>query len=189
MLITITGKPCSGKSTAAKLIVEQHGFTRIGVGDMFKEEAKKRGLSAEEFNALCMNDPSYDYFIDKMTEQKGIELEGQDFIFDSRLAWHFVPVSFKVFVDLDEDTMAYRLVNSDREGKEKYDDYEKAKKTVINRTKLENKRYKKIYGVDMFDLSNYDFVVDSKNLSQQEVADAIWKAYKKFEKKHNSKKK
>ena len=70
-----------------------------------------------------------------------------------------------------------------------YMDYEKAKKTVINRTKLENKRYKKIYGVDMFDLSNYDFVVDSKNLSQQEVADAIWKAYKKFEKKHNSQKK
>ncbi len=187
MLITITGKPCSGKSTAAKLLQEQHNFQRIGVGDMFKEEAKKRGLSAEEFNELCMKDPSYDFFIDKLTEEKGRELEGQDYIFDSRLAWHFVPVSFKVFVDLDEDTMAYRLVNSDREGKEKYDDYELAKKSVINRTNLENKRYKKIYGVDMFDLSNYDFVVDSKDLTQQEVADTIWNAYKVFEEKYNHK--
>ena len=188
MLITITGKPCSGKSTAAKLIVEQHGFSRIGVGDMFKEEAKKRGLSAEEFNALCMSDPSYDFYIDELTAKKGKELDGQDFIFDSRLAWHFVPKSFKVFVDLDEDTMAYRLVNSDREGKEKYDDYDEAKRSVMNRTLLENERYKKIYGVDIFDLSNYDFVVDSKDLSQQEVADAIWKAYKKFERKHKTKK-
>lgn len=180
MLITITGKPCSGKSSAAKLIVEQHGFQRIGVGDMFKEEAKRRGLNAEEFNLLCMSDPSYDYIIDNMTAEKGKELEGQDYIFDSRLAWHFVPRSFKVFVDLDEDTMADRLVNSDREGKEKYDNIEEAKRSLRHRQELENDRYKKIYGVDIYDLSNYDFVVDSANITQQGVADAIWDAYQKF---------
>lgn len=183
MLITITGKPCSGKSSAAKLICEQHGFQRIGVGDMFKEEAKNRGMNAEEFNQLCLADPSYDFFIDNKTAEKGKELEGQDYIFDSRLAWHFVPKSFKVFVDLDEETMADRLVNSDREGKEKYDNIEDAKKSLVHRQELENERYKKIYGVDIYDLKNYDFVVDSKNLSQQGVADAIWKAYQKFVKK------
>lgn len=61
MIITITGMPCSGKSSIAKMIAEKHGFRRIGVGDMFKDEAKSRGLSAEEFNALCMKDPSYDF--------------------------------------------------------------------------------------------------------------------------------
>ena len=48
MIITITGMPCSGKSSIAKMIAEKHGFRRIGVGDMFKDEAKSRGLSAEE---------------------------------------------------------------------------------------------------------------------------------------------
>ena len=180
MLITITGKPCSGKSSAAKIIESKYGFTRIGVGDMFKEEAKRRGMNAEEFNALCMTDPSYDYVIDNMTAEKGKELEGQKYIFDSRLAWHFVPKSFKVFVDLDDDTMAYRLVNSDREGKEKYDNIEDAKKSLGNRQQLENERYRKIYGVEMYDLDNYDFVIDSANISQEGVADAIMDAYEEF---------
>lgn len=182
MIITITGKPCSGKSTVAKMIEQQFGFKRIGVGDMFKEEANRRGMSAEEFNALCISDPSYDFFIDNKTAEMGKELEGQDYIFDSRLAWHFVPKSFKVFVDLDEDEMANRLVASDREGKEKYDNFEAAQKTLVNREKLERKRYKKIYNVDIYDTKNYDFVTNSKGKTPGQVVEEIMNAYKEYAK-------
>ena len=178
MIITITGKPCSGKSTVAKMIEQQFNFKRVGVGDMFKQEANRRGMSAEEFNALCISDPSYDFFIDNKTAEMGKELEGQDYIFDSRLAWHFIPKSFKVFVDLDEDEMANRLVLSDRQGKEQYDNFEDAKRTLVNREKLERERYKKIYGVDIYDIKNYDFVTDSNNKTPQQVVDEIWNAYK-----------
>ena len=67
-----------------------------------------------------------------------------------------------------------------KEGKEKYDNIEEAKRSLRHRQELENDRYKKIYGVDIYDLSNYDFVVDSANITQQGVADAIWDAYQKF---------
>lgn len=184
MIITITGKPCSGKSTVANLLVEQHGFTRIGVGDMFKEEAKKRGMSAEEFNAFCLSDPSYDFFIDNKTAEMGRKHEKEDYIFDSRLAWHFVPKSFKVFVDLDENEMANRLVNSDRTGKEKYSTFEEAKASLCNRENLERERYKKIYNIDIYDLNNFDFVVNSDQKTPQEVADEVWKGYQKFLKSH-----
>ncbi len=184
MIITITGKPCSGKSTVAKMIEQQFNFKRIGVGDMFKQEANSRGMSAEEFNALCISDPSYDFFIDNKTAEMGKELEGKDYIFDSRLAWHFIPKSFKVFVDLDEDEMANRLVLSDRQGKEKYDNFDDAKKTLVNREKLERERYQKIYGVDIYDTKNYDFVTDSNNKTPQQVVDEIWNAYQKFVKNH-----
>ena len=139
MIITITGMPCSGKSSIAKMIAEKHGFRRIGVGDMFKDEAKSRGLSAEEFNALCMKDPSYDFFIDNKTAELGKELEGQKIIFDSRLAWHFVPKSYKVYVNLqDEKVLVERMLCSDREGKEKFTSAEEVKRSVLNRQRLED---------------------------------------------------
>ena len=183
MIITITGKPCSGKSTIAKILVEKYGFRRIGVGDMFKAEAAKRGMSAEEFNAYCITDPAYDFFIDNETARLGKELEGQKIIFDSRLAWHFVPKSFKVFVDVTDDEMAKRLANSDRTGKEKITDVAEAKKSLVNRFNLENERYKQIYGFDNLDMSNYDFVLDSSHNTPEELADNLYEAYQKFCKK------
>ena len=183
MIITITGKPCSGKSTIAKVLVEKYGFKRIGVGDMFKAEAEKRGMSAEEFNAYCIKDPAYDFFIDNETARLGKELEGQKIIFDSRLAWHFVPKSFKVFVDLNEDEMAKRLANSDRTGKEKITDVEEARCSLIHRFNLENERYKQIYGFDNLDMSNYDFVLDSSDHTPEELANKLYEEYQKFCKK------
>lgn len=181
MIITITGMPCSGKSSIAKMIAEKHGFRRIGVGDMFKDEAKSRGLSAEEFNALCMKDPSYDFFIDNKTAELGKELEGQKIIFDSRLAWHFVPKSYKVYVNLqDEKVLVERMLSSDREGKEKFTSAEEVKRSVLNRQRLEDERYKKIYGVDISNPRNYDLVVDSSYKTVETLADEIWKEYQKF---------
>lgn len=180
MIITITGKPCSGKSTIAKILVEKYGFKRIGVGDIFKEEAKKRGMNAEEFNAFCMNDPSYDFFIDKKTEELGKSLKGQKVIFDSRLAWHFVPESFKVYVDLDEEEMAKRLANSDREGKEKFDNIESAKKSLKSRRQLEIDRYKKLYNVDIEDLSNFDYILDSSSKTPEQLATELLAEYQAF---------
>lgn len=183
MLITITGKPCSGKSTIGKILEEKYGYRRIGVGDMFKAEAKKRGMSAEEFNAYCLTDPAYDYFIDNETARLGGELSGQKVIFDSRLAWHFVPHSFKVFVEVSDDEMARRLATSDRTGKEKIEDVQQARAHLINRFNLENQRYQKIYGIDNLTHSNYDFVVDSTNKTAEEIADEIYKKCEEYYKK------
>ena len=174
MIITMTGKPCSGKSTIGKILEEKFGYRRIGVGDMFKAESERRGMNAEEFNAFCLKDPSYDFFIDNETARLGKELAGQKVIFDSRLAWHFVPVSFKVFVDVSDEEMARRLATSDRTGKEKIDDVVEAKKHLLNRFNLENERYKKIYGFDNLESKNYDLVLDSTNKTPEELADEIY---------------
>lgn len=180
MIITISGKPCSGKSTIARGLVDKYGFERISVGDIFKEEAKKRNMSSEEFNAFLMNNPDFDYVLDQHTAQIGKEREGEKVIFDSRCAWHFVPKSFKVFVDLDEDEMTKRLVNSDREGKEKYTDPQEAKRSLLNRRRLENERYKKIYNIDIEDLSNFDYVLNSSNKTPDELVEELWTAYNEF---------
>ena len=48
MIITISGKPCSGKSTMAEIFCKKYNFDRVYAGAIFKDEAKKMGLSAME---------------------------------------------------------------------------------------------------------------------------------------------
>lgn len=184
-VISITGKPCSGKSTIAKLLEKDYGFKRISMGDMFKEEAKRRGMSTEEFTSFRVNDSSFDVYMDKQIPSFIKKFDGQNVIIESRVAWHFLPDSFKVFIDLDEDEIAKRLVDSDRVGKEKYTDFDEAKRSTISRWNNELEVYKKTYDIDCSDLTNYDLVLNSKNKTPQQLADKICKSFQKFLKKEN----
>jgi dephospho-CoA kinase len=47
LIIAITGMPGAGKSTAAKAL-EVHGFKRVVMGDVIREETRKRGLEPDE---------------------------------------------------------------------------------------------------------------------------------------------
>ena len=183
MLISITGKPCSGKSTIAKILEKNYHFKRISMGDMFKEEAAHRGMSIEEFTAFRVTDPSFDVYMDKQIPTFIKKFEGQDVIIESRVAWHFLPKSFKVFIELDEDEIARRLVNSDRVGREKYTNYDEAKKTTMNRWNSELEVYKKTYNIDCSDLSQFDLVLNSKDKTPEELAKIVFKKCKSFYKK------
>ena len=121
MIITITGKPCSGKGTLSNAFAKKYGFSIFKAGDLFKAEAARRGMSAAEFSVYRVNDPSFDYEIDKQFVPMGIEKANENIIIESRVAWHFIPHSFKVFLDIDDEVMIERLLNSDRTGKEKYE--------------------------------------------------------------------
>jgi len=49
LIVGITGMPGAGKSTAAKAL-EAHGFKRITMGDVIREETRRRGLEPDEKN-------------------------------------------------------------------------------------------------------------------------------------------
>lgn len=49
LIVAITGMPGAGKSTAAKAL-EVHGFKRIVMGDVIREEIRRRGLAPDEKN-------------------------------------------------------------------------------------------------------------------------------------------
>ena len=48
---------------------------------------------------------------------------------------------------------------------------------MIKRFNLENERYYSLYGVHKEDMSNYDFVLDTTNLTPEEVNAKIIEAY------------
>ena len=49
LIVGITGMPGAGKSTAAKAL-EAHGFKRVVMGDVIREETRRRGLEPDEKN-------------------------------------------------------------------------------------------------------------------------------------------
>ena len=103
MHITITGRLGSGKSTVAKILVEKHGYTYYSTGNIMRELAQEAGISILEYNRRCVGDPTEDRKIDDRTREVAIRMreQGENLIFDSRMAWFFAPDTFKVYVTVD----------------------------------------------------------------------------------------
>ena len=95
-------------------------------------------------------------------------------MFDSRLAWHFVPDSFKVFVITDINEASRRVFNdSVRANSESYESQDACKKALIHRQEMESVRFREIYNIDYYDMSNYNLVIESTNAAPAEIAEEI----------------
>jgi cytidylate kinase len=70
MLITISGVPGSGKTTVAKLLAARLALPHVYAGDLYRQEAKRRGLSLEQFNHLCERDHSIDRTLDAQMAER-----------------------------------------------------------------------------------------------------------------------
>jgi cytidylate kinase len=180
MHITIAGKLGSGKSTISRILQATHGFTIYSTGAIQREIAKQKNISTLEMNRLMADDLSFDNLIDETVTRVSREKSDETIIFDSRMAWNFAENSFKVYVTVDPLTAASRVINDPRGKEEVYRDVEDAKTKLLERAKLENERFKEIYGVDNFNYLNYNLVIDSTFASQQVLADIIYDKYQEF---------
>ncbi|MCH5265004.1 MAG: AAA family ATPase [Lachnospiraceae bacterium] len=169
MNISITGTLGSGKSSVCA-VLEKHGYSTISNGVLFREIAKEKGITVVELNELAKTDKS----IDKMLDDRSIRLgkERENTIFDSRMGWHFIPDSFKVFLFANMNEAARRVYAADRIS-EAYQSELDAKADLIKRQLLEKERFFSLYGVDYLDLHNYDLVIESTSASPEQVAEKI----------------
>ena len=96
--------------------------------------------------------------------------------------WYAVPQSFKVYLKVDINVAAKRVFEDEtrRITERKFNTIEEQKKDIEKRYKLENERYLELYGVRKEDESNYDLVLDTTNLTPDQVADVIEEEYKKW---------
>jgi len=179
MIITITGKPCSGKGTASKLFCEKNKFEYIGTGNMFRKYAEQYGLDILSFQQQNEKIKEIDNLIDSKIYEIGQTQLNENIVIDSRLAWHFIPKSFKVFIDIDDITAGQRLLTSNRKT-ETTKSLEEAITLLKTRWNIENTRYQELYNVDNLNLSNYDLILDSSNKTPDEIVSLIEKGYKKF---------
>ena len=177
--ITLSGELGSGKSTVANYLISKMPFRIVSAGLLFRQLAAKHGMSAKEFNEFIENDPKYDHYVDDTMAELGHTDE--KIIFDSRMAWHFVPSSFKIYLYVDVDTATERIFNDKGRVSESYSDKETARQEIIDRRKSELLRYQNFYHCNLDDYSNYDLIVDTSHASRDEVNELIYNSFKAFE--------
>ena len=170
MIIALSGKAGSGKSTVAKELAKKLNLKHYSIGDLMREIAKDRNISLNKLSKLAEKDESIDLELDK----KQIDLRDEtDFIIDGRLTAYFIPnANVKVFLDCEDKVRADRILKDERK-----DEGSKDLKEVIEKNKAreqsERKRYKQYYDVDFYDEGLYDLVIDTAHLSVEEVINKI----------------
>ena len=177
--ITIAGDLGSGKSTVANHLINNINYRIESAGLIFRRLAEQHGMSAKEFNQFIESNPKYDNMVDDTIKEMGEKEE--NIIFDSRLAWYFVPKSFKIYMYVDVDTATERIFNDKGRVSESYSDMATAKKEIIERRESEVLRYKTFYNIDINNYSNYDFIIDTSHATKDEVNEAVLSNFKAFE--------
>lgn len=164
--ITLGGFAGSGKSTVAKIICEKLNYEFISVGNFSREYAQKEfGLSINEFQKLCLQNPELDREIDwkfqSMCNSKS------RIVVDYRLGFRFVENAFNVLLMVTDEVAFQRLQKTER-GMEKTD-----AESIQERNENMRARFIQQYNVDFADAKNYDLVVNTDYLLSQQVADKI----------------
>lgn len=172
MIITISGDIGSGKSTTGKILCEKLGFNYLSTGAIQRQIASDMGLTTLELNHLTDSRLDIDEKIDNFT--RALNDSTEDYIVDSRLAWHFIPSSYKVFL-LCEDHIAADRISKDklRKSDESLREISHLLEKIKERRQSERNRFKRIYNIDFQDLSNYNQIIDSAFFYPDQIADLI----------------
>ena len=178
-IISLAGDLSSGKGTVSNILKDKLGYEIYRNGEYFRSLAKEHNMSVTEFNIYVKSHPEIDRQIEKSAE---IYAKNHDnIIIDARLGWYVVPNSFKVYLKVDLDVAAIRAFNDQsRKDTENFSTLEEQKNDLKYRFELENKRYFELYGVRKEDLSNYDYVIDTTELTPEEVSLKIIEEYNKW---------
>jgi len=181
-IISLTGDLGSGKSTVSDILCKELNYDYIYTGKIQRAIAERLGMSTTELNKYSESHPEIDEEIDSTFKSLN---DAKDLIVDSRLAWFFIPDSFKVYMKTEPEVSAQRIINDKVRKNESYLSLEEAMRNIQERKSSENKRYKELYNADCADMNNFDLVVDTSYISPQEVAGIILKEYENWKSKMN----
>lgn len=169
MIITISGTPGSGKSTVAKAIAKELNLQHYSAGDFMREMAESQGISLMELTRQAGKDVSIDKEIDDRTKHLALK---DDFVIDSRLAFHFIPKAVKIFLKADLTVAAQRtwkdITSQKRHTEQQLKSEKEVYDSIVKRQQSEIKRFKDYYGVDFLNAKNYNLVLDTTNLTIEE---------------------
>ncbi|MCE9585519.1 cytidylate kinase family protein [Candidatus Nomurabacteria bacterium] len=184
-IITLAGAPGSGKSSTADKLAKELNYQRFSSGDFMRKIALDMSISLNELSTLAETDTSIDEKIDAEV-QKAREMNNA--VIDSRLAYHWIPESFKVYLSLPANIAKERILsnlktNKLRQESEGISNVEEIYKKITHRMESEKKRYKELYNIDHTDKNNFDLVIDTNENNLNKVVETILKEYENWQNK------
>ena len=171
MKVTISGMPGSGKSAVSRILAEKLKFSVYDAGQIRREIAKRHDMTIEELNEVGKTQFWTDEECD--VEISKIGKEQDDFFFVGRIAYHFIPDSVKIYLSCDLEVAAKRIMGDVNRGTERYENIDHAVKKLAKRIQEDSNRYEKYYQIKYQDPSNFDLILDTTELSIEEVTDYL----------------
>ena len=177
-VICISGMAGTGKSTLSKKLAEKYHLSCYSGGDALKELANAEGYDASrqgwwespeglKFLNERVSDPKFDEAVDaKLIEYA----QHGNVLLDSWTMPWLLKDGFKIWLLASPEKRAARVAERDRIT---FDEALKVLKEKENRTKA---IYKKLYGFALGeDLSPFDLILDTDNLSADQVFEVLCK--------------
>lgn len=168
MLITISGLPGSGTTTASRLVSDALHLERVPGGEVFRQMAAEAEMSLATFGVHAQDHPEIDRELDHRLVARA-RVGGC--VIESRLAgWlaHRAGLpSVRVWVQCDDAERARRVASRDGTSAEQ------ALADNAERASVEHLRYQTLYGIDLSDQSVYDLVLDSTTDAPEVLAGGI----------------
>lgn len=176
MIITFGGTPGSGKSTVAKIISEKLNYPFFDVGKMRRVAAKEKNMTIEEFNNWSNENPKEgDIYFDEFVKE--VVSKEKNAVVCGRMAYFVFKNSIKIYLAVNLEEGARRIFNETQKNNERNEEavnsIDGQKKTIIQRMKNDTKRYLNLYNTDCYDKKNFDIVIDTSELSVEEVVQEI----------------
>lgn len=180
-IITISGKPGSGKSSTADRVAELLGYTRYSSGSIVRSLLEEENMTMREYNIKAQDDHALDTKVDEALRDLR---DKRDIVIDSRLGFYWIPESFKVYLDLDIDVATARIFTDKQSNRERasesHNTLAEASSMVRARMQAERSRFRTLYRVDPFDTTHFDLVIDTSRHSPETVAITVFDHYRKW---------
>ncbi len=160
--ITISGKICTGKTTLLKDLQKKLNWPIFMTGKLFREYVEKNKLDLEQVEEQNdMLTKKIDYQVRDLLHDKGnLIVDG----WMSGIMSANLPDVLKVLLTCDDNIRYQRFAERENIN------IEEAKKRVEERQLNWFKKLEKIYGRnDFLDPKNYDLIIDTSNISSDEV--------------------
>lgn len=150
---------------------------------MVRRVLAREGMSLEEYNKKASDEHDLD---DKVDDELRSLRNSKDVVIDSRLGFYWIPESFKVYLDLDLEVATARIFKDAVNNKKRSDAGEGGSslpdvaRKVKSRMQDEQKRFRQLYGIDPYNSSNFDLVIDTSRHDPQTVAITVFDCYRQW---------
>ena len=163
---------------SARIISKKLGMKLHQMGELRRKLAKKHRLSIQELNERGKTESWTDSEIDSITTELGKKQD--NFIIVGRTAYHFIPHSIKIYLDVDIREASRRIIQDkdNRKNENIPESMEKEIELIKERIENDRSRYKKHYGIYIAEQKNYDLWIDTTKINAEQVAGQIIKFIK-----------